>query len=129
MQISVSIEFKSTVTFSRLLSKDSLLVSGLQYLLDPRAEQDHSAQSRAAAHTEQEVVSIPECLGSQTEQTKDKKEVLCFQHVTLSRSEGQKDSSGSTSLHAEPYLPQQILSSSYQMKPSIYTCNKGNMWI
>lgn len=45
-------------------------------------------QAELHAHTKQEAVSILECLGSQTDQTKDKKEELRFQHVSHSRLEG-----------------------------------------
>lgn len=112
MKTSVSIEFKSTVTFSRPLSKDSLLVSVLQYLLDPHAERGHTVSSRPACTLEQQAVSVLERLGSQTRRKIRKRSYISSMCHTAGR-RVQKERSGFTSLNPGPYLPHQILSYSF----------------
>lgn len=55
----------------------------------PRGATLHQAELHT--HTEQEAVSVLEHLGSQTDQTKDKKVELRFLHVSHSRSQGSEE--------------------------------------
>lgn len=130
MKTLVGIELKSTVTFSRPLSKDSLLVSILQYLLDPHAERGRTVSSRAVCtHTEQEIVSVLQHLRSNTDQTEDKKEVLCFQHESHNRSERFRRTAQGSQVLIQGLIYHSRFCHTLLKENKLYVHNKEYMWI